>query len=71
MDINEALETIKETNEPLYTVLAEMVAKLDRVDRSQETVIEAFIAYIISPEGNPSGIDLTVLMSILNGYKSN
>ena len=71
MELNKALETIRDTNEPLYTVLSEMVAKLDRVDRSQEQVIEAFIAYIISPEGNPSGIDLTVLMSILNGYKSN
>lgn len=71
MDINEALEAIKETNEPLYVVLSEIVLKLDRVDRSQGSVIEAFIAYIISPEGNQSGIDLTVLMSILNGYKRN
>ena len=68
MKPQEAIEYIRETNEPLAVVLEDLLTKIDRIDHSQANVIEAFINHMISPG---SSIDLSVLVKILEQHKRN
>jgi hypothetical protein len=70
MTTEEALNLIAETNEPLYTVLKELMERTERIDHSQAQVIEALIFHIMNPNG-PATIDLSEVLKALQQYKSN
>ena len=71
MSLKEALEAIREVNEPLAVVLAEIIDRQDQLDHNQTKVLEGLIEHLMTPPGNPSQIDLSFLISILNKHKKN
>lgn len=65
MDLSEAIELIRETNEPLAIALSEIINQQDKITKSQATVMESLILHLLTPPGQPSVIDLNFLVKML------
>ena len=65
----EALELIAETNEPLAVILRDMMTKVNRLDHSQENIIEVLLTHLTSQDSGT--LDFTVLMDVINKMKKN
>lgn len=61
----EAINLIAETNEPLATVLAELLRKQEVIRKNQEEVVSYLITHILNGQGNT--LDLTVIARMLKG----
>jgi hypothetical protein len=64
MDIEEALDTISETNEPLAILLRQILKDQNQIRHSQVKVIEALILHMMGTD--PYKIDITFLKEILD-----
>jgi hypothetical protein len=69
MTPEEALELIAETNEPLAVILRDMMTKVNRLDHSQENIIEVLLTHLTSQDSGT--LDFTVLMDVINKMKKN
>lgn len=63
--IAEALQAIAETNEPLSTVLAEILNSQEKMRKNQEEVVAYMITHILN--GNGGTLDLTFIAQMLKG----
>jgi hypothetical protein len=70
MTTEEALALIAETNEPLAVVLRDLMAKIDRIDHSPETLLEPLLTHLMT-QGKASTFDLSVLIDLLNTKRKN
>jgi hypothetical protein len=69
MSPKEAIELIRETNEPLAVILERLLHESERTARAQEGVIEALINHFLTLDGNV--MDFSKVIEIISQAKRN
>ena len=65
MTLDEALELIRETNEPLATVLEHILSEQKHYTRIQDEVVRILIEHAMTNKDQPYTLDLSILTKIL------